>query len=238
MKTLLKIVLAILLLQVSTRVQSQGKLNYNSEKEPDELIPTPFSKKFQWGLSLPIYFTTFSGTNLPAEYFAKPSLGFALQAEYFPVKNFGIGIGAGFQQRGAGVINPDKVKTLGDPDSTYIERVRFNNIEFPISLTLRSNDLVKGLRLRGSLSIVPVLNFESNSIVHSVMDGNHLVKDVSNNYQKSDLLFQFSFGPDIHTGYGVLCVHLVYFQGTKNIYQNIPSSGYNQGYGIRLTWLF
>jgi hypothetical protein len=200
---------------LSFHAKCQDKVNYVGEKEPDELIPIPFSERLQWGISLPIYFTTFFGTNLPAEYFTKPSLGFGLQAEYFLHRNIGIGIGAGFQQRGAGVINPYKIKTLGDPDSTYIERVRFNNKEFPISLIVRSNDVVKGMRLRGSLILVPVINFETNSIVHSVADVNHLYKNVSNNYQKSDLLFQFSFGPDIHAGYRIFCVHLVYSQGTK-----------------------
>ena len=238
MNAIIKVLLIVAAMTVSMAAQSQEKLNFNSEKEPDELIPKPFDKKFYWGLSLPMYITTITGDNLPANYFAKPSLGFQIQAEYLPVKFVGIGLGVGFQQRGAGIINPDKIKTLGDPDSTYIERIRFNNVEFPINIILRSNDVVKGMRLSGTLNLIPVINFASNGIVHSVSDGNHLVTDVSSLYQKNDLLYQFTFGPDINTGYGLLRIHFVYFKGTKNVYDNTSSKGYNEGYGLKVTWLF
>lgn len=238
MKTLTKAACIIGFLLGSLAVHSQEKVNYNHEQEPDELVPKPFAKKFHWGIGLQTYFTTFTGNNLPANYFTKPSLGIQVQAEYFPLSYLGIGVGLAFQQRGAGITNSDKVKLLGDPDSTYIERIRFNTIEFPVSIMLRSNEVVKGMRLSASFSAIPMLNFESNDIVHSVSDGNHQITNVDTYYQKNDLLFQISAGPDINTGSGIFRVHLVYFRGTKNIYETINATGYNVGGGIKLTWLF
>src|SRR5437868_5499416 len=85
---------------LSLQSYGQGKLNFNNEKEPDELIPKPFAKKFHWGISTNTYFTTFVGDNLARTYFSKPSLGFNLRAEYFFNSFIGAGVGAGFQQRG------------------------------------------------------------------------------------------------------------------------------------------
>jgi hypothetical protein len=217
----------------------QKKLNFNNEKEPDELIPRPFEKKFHWGLGSNFYFTTIVGDNLPDTYFSKPSLGFDFRAEYFFKPYIGLGIGAGFQQRGAGIINPDKVKGLGNPDSTHLERLRFNTIELPISLTLRtSKDVIKGVRLSGTFSLVPLINFESNDVFNSPTDGNHVVTSVDNQYQKSDLLYQFSVGPDINAGNGIFRIHFVYSKGTSSVYSNNPAKGYNEGMGVQVSWLF
>jgi Outer membrane protein beta-barrel domain len=218
----------------------QQKMNYNGEKEPDELIIEPFVKKFRWGVTSNFYFTTITGDNLPATYFSKPSLGFNIRAEYFFKQYIGLGVGAGFQQRGTGIINPDNVKGLGNTDSTNLERLRFNTIEVPISLLLRTpKDIVKGVRLSGTFGLVPLINFESNDVFSSPTDGNHMVTPVSDQYQKSDLLYQFSLGPDINAGnLGIFRVHFVYSKGTSNVYSNDIKKGYNQSLGFQVSWLF
>jgi Outer membrane protein beta-barrel domain len=238
MKTF-KFTLLNILVAVAFCSFGQQKLNFNNEKEPDELIPRPFQKKFHWGISSNTYFTTITGDNLPKTYFSKPSLGFDVRAEYFFRPIIGLGVGIGFQQRGAGIINPDKVKEQGNPDSTYRERLRFNNIQVPISLILRTNkDIVKGIRLSGTFSLVPIINFESNDVFNSVEDGNHVITPVSNQYQKSDLLYQFSIGPDINTGSTIFRIHFVYSKGTSNVYSTNSSKGYNEGMGVQISWLF
>ncbi len=238
MKTL-KSFLFFSLIAYSFNSVAQERLNFNNEKEPDELIPKPFDKKFHWGISSNIYFTTITGDNLPKNYFLKPSLGFHLRAEYFFKSYIGLGVGIGFQQRGAGIINPDKIKERGNPDSTYRERLRFNTIEIPLSLMLRSNDIIKGVRLSGTISLMPLINFESNDVFNSVEDGNHLVTSVDNQYQKSDLLYQLSIGPDINAGNtGIFRVHIVYSRGTSNVYSSNSSKGYNEGIGLQISWLF
>lgn len=219
---------------------SQGKLNFNNEKEPDDLIPQPFAKKFHWGISANTYFTTFVGDNLARTYFSKPSLGFNVRAEYFFNSFVGVGVGAGFQQRGTGIINQDHVGTLGNLDSTYLERMRFNTIEVPVSVILRtSKDVIKGIRLSGTVSLLPLINFESNDVFSSPPDGVHVVTPQNDQYQKSDLMYQFSFGPDINAGNtGIFRVHFVYSHGTNNVYTTNQYQGYNQGIGIQLSWLF
>lgn len=239
MKSLIKFVLLIMLATFSLSANAQQKLNFNNEKEPDELIPQPFEKKFHWGISSNTYFTTIVGNNLPQTYFAKPSLGFDMRAEYFFKPSIGLGVGIGFQQRGAGIINPDKVKELGNPDSTYRERLRFNHLQFPISLMLRTKkDIIKGIRLSGSFSLVPVINFESNDVFNSVADGYHMITPVSDQYRKNDLLYQFSIGPDINAGNTIFRVHFVYARGTSNVYAINARTGYNEGMGVQISWLF
>jgi Outer membrane protein beta-barrel domain len=234
-----RITLLILAFVLAFTSYGQKKLNFNGEKEPDELIPKPFDKKFHWGISANTYFTTITGDNLPKTYFSKPSLGFDVRAEYFFKPYIGLGVGVGFQQRGAGIINPDKVKELGNPDSTYRERLRFNHLQVPISLILRTNkDIIKGVRLSGTLSVVPLINFESSDVFNSVEDGNHVITPVSDQYQKNDLLYQLSIGPDINAGNTIFRIHFVYSKGTSNVYSTGTNVGYNQSLGIQVSWLF
>lgn len=239
MKSQIKSILIVALALLSLSAVGQQKLNFNNEKEPDELIPKPFEKKFHWGVSSNAYFTTIVGDNLPQSYFAKPSLGVDVRAEYFFKPTIALGIGVGFQQRGAGILNPDKVKELGNPDSTYRERLRFNHLQFPISLMLRTKkDMIKGIRLSGSFSLVPVINFESNDVFNSVEDGYHVITPVSDQYRKNDLLYQFSIGPDINAGNTIFRVHFVYSKGMSNVYANNAGTGYNEGMGVQVSWLF
>jgi Outer membrane protein beta-barrel domain len=233
--------LTLLSMVIATTVVSYGqqKLHFNNEPEPDELIPKPFEKKFHWGMSANTYFTTIAGNNLPRTYFSKPSLGFDMRAEYFFKPYVGVGLGIGFQQRGAGIINPDNVKELGNPDSTYRERLRFNTIQVPISLLLRtSKDIIKGIRLSGTFGLVPMINFESSDVFNSVEDGNHVITPVSDQYQKNDLLYQFSIGPDINAGNTIFRIHLVYSKGTSNVYSTDVRTGYNESLGVQVMWLF
>lgn len=240
MKAFFKLTLFALLMATTILSYSQQKVYFNDEKEPDELIPKPFERKFHWGLSANTYFTTIVGNNLPRTYFSKPSLGFDVRVEYFFKPYLGLGVGVGFQQRGAGIINEDKVKELGNPDSTYRERLRFNHLQFPISLILRTpKDVIKGIRLSGTLSLVPLTNFESSDVFNSVEDGNHVITSVSDQYKKSDLLYQFSIGPDINAGNtGVFRVHFVYSRGTSDVFSNNSGKGYNESIGVQISWLF
>src|SRR5688572_12916371 len=72
-------------------------------------VPDVFAKKFRWGLSWNQYWGSITGTDLPREYFAKPLMGTTLRAQYHFLPFLGASVGFGFQQRGSGVINDDKV---------------------------------------------------------------------------------------------------------------------------------
>lgn len=201
---------------------------------------TPFDKKFHAGISLNNYWTTLTGPNLAREYFTKPSIGFNLRAEYYLTSYLGIGIGLGYQQYGMGIINQDKVHSLGDPDSTYRERTRFHSVEIPVSLILRTpKDVIGGIRISGSIGISPVMIFKASDIFHSVEDGNHLITPVNDRYLTNDLLTQFSLGPEIDSGgTGLFQIHFVYAHGTRNAYRQGQGEGYNHSMGVRIAWLW
>ncbi len=230
---LLKIVACIMLIFGEVCAQDFVKPN-------DGIKSSAFEKKFLWGFTLTQSWSTIKGSSLPKNYFTKASVGLQISAEYYPLNFLGFSLGAGYQQRGAGIKN---IPTPGTPDSTYRERLRFNSFEFPIGVILRTpKDLVKGLRLSGSLGIVPIINRNARdtkiSLEPNVADLDKTV-DVSSNYFKSDLAFQFTFGPEIDmAGSQVIKIQFYYSQGTTNVFTVGQGTGHNQNAGIRFGWMF
>jgi hypothetical protein len=208
-----------------------------------------FEKKLRWGISHNIYLSSIEGNNLPADYYYKPSLGFNLRLEYYPISFLGVGMGFGVQQRGTGIINQDKygapyshpwVQPSGDVDSTYIEKLRFNTLELPISLLLRTpGDVIKGMRLSGSAGIIFIHSYQANDVWVDVAGGNHLDHFVTDDYLRNDLGYQFTFGTDINAGdSNIIQVHFVYSRGLNNIYAAGQGEGQQVTLGLRVAWLF
>jgi hypothetical protein len=226
-----KIILTVCFLAATLLVFAQTK--------PDSVIVEhPFEKKFFVGFGFSGNLTTVSGSTGP-DFFAKPSLGLSFRAEYYPFNFLGFGLGASYQQRGAGIRHADVDKSPGNIDSTYIERLRFNSFEFPLSVLLRTpKDVIRGMRLSASVGIVPMINSNTTRIIHSVDDGHHLTTDESANFWKNDVSWQLSIGPDIVSGAGVFQVHFVYARGTKSVFQDPAQTGYNESFGFRMSWLY
>ncbi len=235
---------------LSTEVLSQEKKEV-SEKEKilaEADVKDVFDKKIRWGISWNQYWSTIKGSSLPETYFTKPSVGFNIRAEYYPLSFVGIGAGLGVQQRGAGILNPDNYgapfthpwDSPYDRDSTYRERLRFNTFEVPVTLLLRTPmDVIKGVRLSAAAGIVFVRVNWVNTIFQSPEDGYHQISVVSKDYIESDLAYQLSAGTDINAGEScVLQVHFVYTLGTKNIYVTDPGDGKLKTFGFRVAWLF
>ena len=203
-----------------------------------------FEKKFVWGIAYQQCWSTIAGTSLPEDYFTKPSLGFSISAEYYPLSFIGMGIGAGYQQRGAGITHHNSLPvTITNPDSTHLERLRFSTLEFPISILLRTpKDVVKGLRVSGSIAVVPMVNLHSRDVFTDVepsIRDRDVVRDVSSSYFKKDTAYQFSFGPEIDSGAsGLIKVHFLYSQGKNNVYRSAQGTGHNQTMGLRVSVLF
>jgi hypothetical protein len=208
-----------------------------------------FEKKLRWGISHNLYLSSIEGNNLPSDYYYKPSLGFNLRLEYYPISFLGVGMGFGVQQRGAGIINQDNyggsfshpwVQPTGDVDSTYTEKLRFNTLELPISLLLRTpKDVIKGMRLSGSAGIIFIHNYQSNDVWLDVAGGNHLDHFVTDDYLRNDLGYQFSFGADINAGdSNIIQTHLVYSRGLSNIYAAGQGEGQQVTIGLRVSFLF
>ena len=203
-----------------------------------------FEKKIAWGIAYQQCWSTIRGTFLQEDYFTKPSLGFSISVEYYPLSFIGIGVGAGYQQRGAGITHHNvSPVTITNPDSTHLERLRFSTAEFPISIFLRTPmDVVKGLRFGGSIAAVPMVNLRSRDVFTDVepsVGDRDMVRDVSSSYFKKDTAYQFSFGPEIDSGAsGLIKVHFLYNQGTSNVYRSTQGTGHNQTMGLRLSVLF
>jgi hypothetical protein len=208
-----------------------------------------FEKKLRWGISHNLYLSSIEGNNLPADYYYKPSLGFNLRLEYYPLSFLGVGMGFGVQQRGAGIINQDNyggsfshpwVQPTGDVDSTYIEKLRFNTLELPISLLLRTpKDVIRGMRLSGSAGIIFIHNYKANDVWLDIAGGDHLDHFVTDDYLRNDLGYQLSFGTDINAGESNLIqVHMVYSRGLSNIYAAGQGEGQQVTIGLRVAFLF
>lgn len=207
-----------------------------------------FTKKFYWGVSHNIYWSSIKGDDLPDQYIFKPSLGFNLRVEYYVTPFVGIGAGVGFQQRGAAVVNPDYsggafahpwVYPLGNPDSTYREKLRFNTIEVPVTLLLRTpKDVIKGVRLSGAIGVILIHMSRVNNPFLDVEGGLHSVNYITSEYLRNDLGYQYSLGADINAGQTVLQVHWVVTRGGKNVYAINQGDGQQVTTGLRVSWLF
>jgi hypothetical protein len=236
MKTFVTFLLLILL---TTWVEAQDSVKIKNEFRK----PTGFNKKVLLGVSLQQYWTTISGSSLPEKYFSKPSTGGLVNVEYYPLSFLGFGLGAGFQQRGAGIYHQNTAPvTATGPDSTYRYRLRFSTLEMPLSIIFRTpKDLLPGFRISGSISAVAVYNLHSR-IVYSNLEPSikdtDTVKDVSSAYFKNDLPVQFSIGPEFASGTGIFKLQFVVSQGTANVYKASQATGHNHSTGVRLAVLF
>lgn len=213
-----------------------------------------FDKKFRWGVSYNMYWSMITGEQVEKSYFIKPSIGFNFRFEYYFNSFIGVGLGAGYQQRGAGIVNQDNTGgayahpwitvdgVTGDPDSTYLERLRFNTLEFPLTLLLRTpKDVFSGMRLSGAIGPTLIHTMSVNQTYQSIIDGFHPYHWVTDNYTRNDIGIQAEFGADIDSGGGgksIFQVHFVYTQGTGNVYAIGQGTGRQTTFGIRLGWLF
>lgn len=211
-----------------------------------------FKKKFRAGIALNMYWSSIVGNNLPETYFWKPSLGGVIHARYNFKEWIGLSAGVGFQQSGAGIVNQDvsggafshpwivnKFGQRGDPDSTYLQKLRFNNVDIPILLEFRTTRDVfqPGWRFSGSLGVDIMRTQKVNKIWQSIVDGFHDDHYVTENYVKVDLGLMAAAGFDLDVGSGqMLQVQFVWMKGTKNIYKVDPGEGFNSYRGIKFIW--
>jgi hypothetical protein len=210
---------------------------------PDTTVKkSKWDKKFFFGATFNNSWATIKGSDMPNEYFWKPSVGASLKAEYYFHKYIGLMVGAQYQQKGSGIISEDKVQDLGNPDSTYRARIKLHALEVPISIIVRSGEVMKNTRLHAGLGISPMINFQARYVFYSAEDGFHAIVDQKDRYYKSDLAFNASAGIDINAGNScIFQIHLYGTWGTKNVYNTdfFPdASGKTKVIGLRLGWMF
>lgn len=205
-------------------------------------------RNFFFGVSLQQYWGKFLDTNYPKPVFWKPCIGINAHMEYYPLPWIGFGIGAGVQQRGTGLINPDKnpgaananswQSNSNDVDSTYLERIRNTTFEMPITVLVRSPfEIIKNLRLSGSLGLVYLHTYTVQDVWISPVDGFHKKTDITDQFNRNGWGLLVSAGPEITVAKTRFQLHFVYSKSLSNIYK----TNYNAKLatiGIRLSWLF
>lgn len=248
-KKIYLIIVSSLLFSVQALSQEKKELSVKEKILAEGQPKKVFEKKFRWGISHNLYWATIKGNNLPEKYFVKPALGFNLRAEYYPLSFVGIGAGFGIQQRGAGILHKDNyggsfahpwIQPSGDPDSTHINRLRFNTLELPLTLLLRTpKDVIKGIRLSAAAGVIFIHDMKANNVWLDVAGGNHINNYVTEYYVKNDMGYQLSFGTDINAGESNLIqVHFVFTEGTKNVYAAGQGDGRQRTFGARVAFLF
>ena len=255
MKKTIQLISFFSLLLLSQKVLSQQKVK--EQIIAAGTMQDALDKKFHWGISYQQYWSTITGET-QSSYFIKPSIGFNLRAEYYFNSFIGVGMGVGFQQRGAGInqtdvtggafshpwvfVNTPVGYRSGDPDSTHLDRLRFSTIEFPLTLLLRTpNDfLQQGMRLSGAIGPTLIHTSRVNQTYQSVIDGFHPYNWVTDNYVRNQFGYQASVGLDIDSGGGtsVFQVHFVYTQSLTNVYAKGQADGRLATFGVRFAWLF
>jgi hypothetical protein len=236
----MKIKLTALLgcLIIAGSIQAQHVLDTAKQK-------SIWDKRFVWGFTFNNVVMHIVGDNKPQQYFLKPGMGLTVRTEYYFHKNIGVSVGFGYQQKGSGIITPDYVSyqdNLGDGDSTHRARIKFNALELPLAVVIRSNEVIKGTRFTFSVGANPMKNVYSRFVMYSIEDGFHQIENHSDRYYKSDIPIAASVGIDINAGNSsIFQVHLMGNWGQKNVYRQdyFPGAvGKNNIYGIRLGWLF
>jgi Outer membrane protein beta-barrel domain len=203
-----------------------------------------FERKLRIGINYVQGWSTIVGKNQPFDYFTKPSLGGGGQLEYFFSKNWGFGTGFMFQQRGAGIYNPDVVKDLGNADSTHRQRLRMNCLDLPLRLEYRANKgAFSGSRWSAGLGLIPTFTFRTINIFHSVEDGFHVIEKWTPNFKKFDLSAVLSGGLNIDAAEScILQIHFFVAFGFINPYNNSSlfgnAKGNNLVIGIKAATLF
>ncbi len=255
MKKTIQIIAFFSLLLLSQAARSQQKLKEQILSEGG--VTNALNKKFHIGISYHQYWSTITGET-QSTYFIKPSIGFNFRAEYYFNSMFGIGLGVGFQQRGAGInrqditggayarpwvfVNTPDGYRSGNPDSTHLDRLRFSTIEFPLTLLIRTpkDFLQDGMRLSGAIGPTLIHTSRVNQTFQSVIDGFHPYNWVTDNYVRNQLGLQASVGLDFDSGGGtsVFQVHFVYTTTLTNVYAKGQADGRLGTFGLRFAWLW
>lgn len=237
--------LGIILFLFATRIVAQDfkPLTYTP---PEEVYKKDTSqRKVFYGVSWQQYWGKFLDTNYPKPVFWKPCIGINARVEYYPIRTIGVGIGLGIQQRGTGLINQDKTRgtsfsltnNSNDTDSTYLERLRFTTFEMPVTLLFSPFQIVRNLRLSGSLGVVFLHTLSVQDIWLSPADGDQKKAGLADQFNRTGLGLFASIGPEISLAETRFQLHFVYSRGLTNVYRENYRAKLGTA-GIRLSWIF
>jgi len=221
-------------LHILVGVSQDNNSNVSSKK-------SMFLKEKLYGFSFNNSWTSFH--DLKDSTFLKPGLGLHADFNYFFNENWGLGIQAGIQMRGTGIITPDYDKSIGNPDSTGRLRHTVRAFELPVVFYYRSSsEIVKNGRMIFGLGIVPMYHQSVNRKWFSVDDGFHIPVSYKENFDAIDVPIRFSSGLDVDVAGGNLFrCSIIMDVGLKNNFKNpLDRSKTSKHFllGIQLSFLF
>ncbi len=211
------------------------------QKSIESLQKNMFLKEKLFGFSFNNSWTGFY--DLKDSTFLKPGLGLHAEFNYFFNKNIGVGIQAGIQMRGTGIITPDYDKSVGNPDSTGRLRHNIRTLELPITFYYRTNkEIFNNGKMIFGIGIVPMFHQQVTRKWYSVDDGFHIPVSYKENFDVIDVPIRLSAGLDVNVAGGNLLRSSVIMDvGLKNNYKN-PLDGLRTSkhflLGIQLSFLF
>ena len=197
-------------------------------------------KSLAWGFSFDLSFGSMVDDNSGRDFFTKPNIGGGAVIGYYVNPFLGIETGASILQRGSGIRTPDYEGGLGNADSTYRLRLRFTNLQIPISLHWRTPLISKKTRITGSFGYNRMIVLNAQEVFHSVEDGFHLITDVEQQYIKSYGEGAVTLGLDINANdAGVFRVVYSYNFSLENVYsESTGFKGNIRTQGLKLQWIY
>jgi hypothetical protein len=212
-----------------------ARVSYSQETNPF------IYKKFYWGIAGSVTETTISGGG----FFRVPTVNPTIRADYYFLKNIGIGIGLGYQMSGAGITNDTAQVPPANPSAGNLSTPHFHleYLNVPISIRLRTNKLFSALQASGSIGIQPQFMIRAQKQYYDYDNGYHVLIHETKNFVSSDLAYIASAGVDINAGNScIFQVHLIGQWGSKNVFNSSGTysgqNGKNRLYGIQIAYLF
>ncbi len=193
------------------------------------------------GLTFTQGFTTIEDASR-SDYFVKPSLSGGATLSINPITWVSLTSGIIHEQHGAGMLLPDNVGGIGNPDSTHRTRLRLNTWGIPMAMTVRTPVLFDNTRISASYGMTYHRLARATKVFHSIEDGFHQVEEYTEFFIPRFWTTIWSVGFEIEVPRSaVLQIHYVASRSRQNVYQGGPfgsASGILVNHGLKLSTVF
>jgi hypothetical protein len=229
----------LLLPTVKLTAQFQGDSTWlKSSPSTTKVIP---KKWITPGLTFTQGFTTIEDASR-SDYFVKPSLSGGATLSINPIQWVSLTSGIIHEQHGAGILLPDNVGGIGNPDTTHRTRLRLNTWGIPVAMTVRTPVLFDNTRISASYGMTYHRLARATKVFHSIEDGFHQVEEYTEFFVPRFWTTSWSVGFEIEVpGSAVLQIHYVASRSRQNVYQGGPfgsASGILVCHGLKLSTVF
>jgi len=229
----------LMLHAVTLSAQFKGDSTWlKSSPSTTKVIP---NKWITPGLTFTQGFTTIEDASR-SDYFVKPSLSGGATLSINPITWVSLTSGIIHEQHGAGILLPDNVGGIGNPDSTHRTRLRLNTWGIPMAMTVRTPVLFDNTRISASYGMTYHRLARATKVFHSIEDGFHQVEEYTEFFIPRFWTTTWSAGFEIEVPRSaVLQIHYVASRSRQNVYQGGPfgsASGILVNHGLKLSTVF